>query len=393
MNPDSRSFTYSQRRNFDPPQSSPRRIVLTGGGSAGHVSVNLALIPVLQQRGWDVDYIGSDNGIEKKLIAELPDVSYHAIATGKLRRYFSLQNFTDPFRVLKGVGQSRRLIRQLKPDVVFSKGGFVSVPVVFGAWLNRVPALIHESDYSPGLANRLALPFASALCTTFPETAASVNAGRAGRNVNAKNKNGKGKAVQVGSVVRPSITAGDTARGFARLGFDGGKPVLLAAGGSLGSQALNGNLRRNLSALLERFDVVHLCGRSGLDPRLEGRDGYRQFEFLNEELPDVLAAAGIVFSRAGSNAIFEFLALRRPMLLCPLGRSQSRGDQILNADSFVRAGYAESIDEESWSDEEFLRKLDLLLAQRETYAARMEAAGEGNSLELLLRQIEETVSR
>ncbi|WP_172194973.1 undecaprenyldiphospho-muramoylpentapeptide beta-N-acetylglucosaminyltransferase [Saccharibacillus qingshengii] len=354
--------------------NSNKRIVLTGGGSAGHVSVNLALIPVLRGQGWTIDYIGSETGIEKELIEGLPGVSYHAIATGKLRRYFSLRNFTDPLRILKGVGQSRRLIRRLKPKVVFSKGGFVSVPVVLGAWMNRVPALIHESDYSPGLANKLALPFASALCTTFPETAASVKSG---------------KAVQIGSVVRPELKNGQAARGLEFLGFDGVKPVLLAAGGSLGSRALNGNLRRNLDELVRRFDVVHLCGRGGLDPQLEGRAGYRQFEYVNEPLPDVLAAADLVFSRAGSNAIFEFLSLGKPMLLCPLGRKQSRGDQLLNADSFVRAGYAERLDEDSWSDEAFLAKLDLLHRERKPYSARMSQAEAGDPLDLLLRRIKD----
>ncbi len=354
--------------------NSNKRIVLTGGGSAGHVSVNLALIPVLRRQGWTIDYIGSETGIEKELVEGLPGVSYHAIATGKLRRYFSLRNFTDPLRILKGVGQSRRLIRRLKPKVVFSKGGFVSVPVVLGAWMNRVPALIHESDYSPGLANKLALPFASALCTTFPETAASVKSG---------------KAVQIGSVVRPELKNGQAARGLGFLGFDGVKPVLLAAGGSLGSRALNGNLRRNLDELVRRFDVVHLCGRGGLDPQLESKAGYRQFEYVNEPLPDVLAAADLVFSRAGSNAIFEFLSLGKPMLLCPLGRKQSRGDQLLNADSFVRAGYAERLDEDSWSDEAFLAKLDLLHRERKQYSARMSQAEAGDPLDLLLRRIKD----
>ncbi|NGZ76751.1 undecaprenyldiphospho-muramoylpentapeptide beta-N-acetylglucosaminyltransferase [Saccharibacillus alkalitolerans] len=351
-----------------------KRIVLTGGGSAGHVSVNLALIPVLRDQGWAIDYIGSEKGIEKELVSGLPGVSYHAIATGKLRRYFSLQNFTDPIRILKGVGQSRRLIRRLKPSVVFSKGGFVSVPVVLGAWMNRVPSLIHESDYSPGLANKLALPFASAICTTFPETAASLKAG---------------KAVQIGSVVRPELKSGDASRGLAFLGFGGAKPVLLAAGGSLGSRALNANLRRNLDGVSETFDVVHLCGKNGIDPALEGRPGYRQFEYVNEEMADVLAAADAVFSRAGSNAIFEYLALRKPMLLCPLGRKQSRGDQILNADSFARAGYAETIDEDGWNDADFLSKLNALHDGRELYAARMSGADGGDPLQLLLRQIEQ----
>ncbi|MCQ4088610.1 undecaprenyldiphospho-muramoylpentapeptide beta-N-acetylglucosaminyltransferase [Saccharibacillus sp. JS10] len=349
-----------------------KRIVLTGGGSAGHVSVNLALIPQLREQGWAIDYIGSETGIEKELVEGLPGVSYHAIATGKLRRYFSLQNFSDPFRILKGVGQSSKLIRRLKPAVVFSKGGFVSVPVVLGAWMNRVPALIHESDYSPGLANKLALPFASALCTTFPETATAIKTD---------------KAVQIGSVVRPELKEGDAARGLMQLGFDGEKPILLAAGGSLGSRALNAHLRRNLDALTERFDIVHLCGKNGLDDSLHDRSGYRQFEYVNEGMADILAATDLVFSRAGSNAIFEYLALGKPMLLCPLGRKQSRGDQILNAESFVRAGYAEMIDEDYWDNERFVAKLEELYSKRNRYIARMRAAEESDPLALLLQQI------
>lgn len=365
-------ISHSQPYTSAQATEASKRIVLTGGGSAGHVAVNLALIPELRQQGWAIDYIGSETGIEKELVEGLPGVSYHAIATGKLRRYFSLQNFSDPFRILKGVGQSGRLIRRLKPAVVFSKGGFVSVPVVLGAWMNRVPALIHESDYSPGLANKLALPFAAALCTTFPETASAVKTG---------------KAVQIGSVVRPELKEGEASRGLELLGFDGEKPVLLAAGGSLGSRALNANLRRNLDTLLERFDIVHLCGKKGLDDSLADRNGYRQFEYANEGMADILAAADIVFSRAGSNAIFEYLALGKPMLLCPLGRKQSRGDQILNADSFVRAGYAETIDEEHWDDERFVIKLEELYSKRNRYIARMRTAEEGDPLKLLLREI------
>ena len=148
-----------------------KRIVLTGGGTAGHVTPNLALIPRLLADGWDVHYIGEADGVEKRLIAAVPEVTYHSVSTGKLRRYFDVKNFTDPFKVVKGIGQASKLMKQLKPDVVFSKGGFVSVPVVYGARLHKVPVLLHESDMTPGLANKLCAPFARRILCTFPRIA------------------------------------------------------------------------------------------------------------------------------------------------------------------------------------------------------------------------------
>ena len=148
-----------------------KRIILTGGGTAGHVTPNLAIIPHFLKEGWDVHYIGTQNGIEHTLIGAVEGVTYHPVHSGKLRRYFDLKNFTDPFRVLQGAGEAFALVRRLKPDVLFSKGGFVSVPVVYGAWLNRVPAVLHESDITPGLANRITAPLARTVCTTFPEAA------------------------------------------------------------------------------------------------------------------------------------------------------------------------------------------------------------------------------
>ena len=146
-----------------------KRIILTGGGTAGHVTPNIALIPGLRERGYDIHYIGSYNGIEKELISQM-GIPYHGISSGKLRRYFSVQNFTDPFRVLKGFAEAKKIIKSLKPDVIFSKGGFVSVPVVVAGKQCKVPTIIHESDMTPGLANKLAIPSASKVCCNFPET-------------------------------------------------------------------------------------------------------------------------------------------------------------------------------------------------------------------------------
>ena len=270
-----------------------KRIVLTGGGTAGHVSPNQALIPRLLEDGWEIHYIGTKAGIERTLIEPMPGVEYHAVSSGKLRRYFDLKNFTDPFRVIAGAFQSVAIIGKLRPSVVFSKGGFVSVPVVFGAALCGVPVVMHESDITPGLANKLCKPFAKAICTTFPECARLLGE----------------KAVQTGTPLRSAIFSGERARGLSLAGFSGERPVLMMIGGSLGAQTVNAVLREALPALTKKYDVLHVCGRGNLDAALEGTPGYRQFEYLSDELPDAFACADIVLSRAGSNSLSELMAL------------------------------------------------------------------------------------
>ena len=300
-----------------------KRIVLTGGGTAGHVTPHLSLIPHLREAGYEIHYIGTEHGIERQMMARFPDITYHAVKSGKLRRYFSVQNFTDPFRVIWGAFQSIGLMRRLKPDVCFSKGGFVSVPVVFGAWLCRVPAVCHESDLTPGLANRICARFATKVAATFPECARAL---------------GK-KGVLTGTPLRPELFRGSRAAGLALAGFDGQKPVLLMTGGSLGAQSVNRCLREALPELLTRFDVLHLCGKGNLDESLMGMKGYCQKEFLSDEMPDALAVADVVLSRAGSNTLSELLALHKPMLLVPYPLGASRGDQIENAKSYACRGW------------------------------------------------------
>jgi len=353
-----------------------RAIVFTGGGTAGHVTVNLALMPLFVRDGWDVHYIGSEQGIERELVASVPQATYHGIATGKLRRYMDWNNAKDPFRVLKGVWQAYRLMAKIRPSVVFSKGGFVSVPVVAGAWLHRIPAIVHESDLTPGLANRISIPMATKVCTTFPDTAKHLPAE---------------KAVHIGAVVREELFRGEAVRGLAMCDFVRTKPVLLVMGGSLGSQRINRAIREELDALTETFQIVHLCGKGNVDTSATSR-GYRQFEYVTDELPDLLAAADVVVSRAGSNSIFEFLALRKPMLLIPLPLSQSRGDQIANAESFRARGIAEVLPEESLTGETFLRAVRELYAERERYVAAMEREPKGEPLRQLHDLIGETAA-
>ncbi|MDR2693872.1 MAG: undecaprenyldiphospho-muramoylpentapeptide beta-N-acetylglucosaminyltransferase [Chitinispirillales bacterium] len=309
-------------------KTSIKKILLTGGGTAGHVTPNLALIPGLKAAGFDVHYAGTHSGMERGLV-EKAGLPYHCISAGKLRRYFDLKNFTDLFRIKIGFIQSLFLLIKLRPAVVFSKGGFVSCPVVWAAWLCRVPAVIHESDITPGLANRLSMPFVRKICFSFPETEARLPAS---------------KRVMTGLPVREGLFNGDAARGRELCGFDDGKPVIAVTGGSLGASAVNEAVRGGLNRLLDDFNVCHICGKGNMAPG--GRKGYRQFEYAGEELPDLFAMADIVISRAGATTLFELLALRKPALLIPLGTAASRGDQILNAESFEKLGYCKVLSQE-----------------------------------------------
>ncbi|XEC94243.1 undecaprenyldiphospho-muramoylpentapeptide beta-N-acetylglucosaminyltransferase [Paenibacillus tarimensis] len=349
------------------------KIIFTGGGSAGHVTVNLALIPRFMEDGWSVEYIGSENGIEKQLVSTLPGVRYHSIATGKLRRYLSWQNVKDPFKVVKGALQAYRLIRKRKPNAIFSKGGFVSVPVVIGAWLNKVPVIIHESDVTPGLANRISIPFATGVCTTFQETEKYLQSG---------------KTRYVGPVIREELFRGNAARGRTFCNLNGNKPVLLIMGGSLGARKINQTVRAVLTRLTERFEIVHLCGKGQLDSSIHN-PSYRQYEYVNEELPDILAMSDIVISRAGANSIFEFLSLHKPMLLIPLTKEQSRGDQIVNANSFRESGFCEVLYEENMTADSLEKEINRIYENRQVYIGHMRKVERKDALSLVTAFIKE----
>lgn len=333
-----------------------KKIVLTGGGTAGHVTPNIALIPYLQKEGYDVYYIGSKGGMEEELIKKC-DIPYYGVSSGKLRRYFDKKNFSDIFKVLKGILQSKHIIKKIKPDVVFSKGGFVAVPVVVGAALNKVNVVCHESDITPGLANKLAMPFAKAVCTTFPEAVKHI-------------KDNKG--IHTGTPIRDMLFKGSKEKGIAMCGFSGNKPVILIMGGSQGSVKVNNSVRELLGKLLLKYDIVHLCGKGNLDENLNNKEGYKQFEYVSDELPNLFAMADMVISRAGSNAICEFLALHKPMLLIPLGKNASRGDQILNAQSFKKQGFAEVIDEEKMTKGSLFDTINRVYENRQGYINAME---------------------
>lgn len=350
-----------------------KRIILTGGGSAGHVTPNIALLPRLEELNYDVHYIGSYEGIEKDLIESF-GIPYHGISSGKLRRYFSLKNFTDPFRVLRGMGEAKKLLEVLKPDIVFSKGGFVTVPVVHAAKKLKIPVIIHESDMTPGLANKLALSAATKVCCNFPETLELLP---------------KDKAVLTGSPIRQELLSGDPVKARSFLGFRSKNPVILVAGGSLGSVAINNTIRAVLPQLLENYQVVHLCGKDKLDPNLKDLAGYAQFEYLKEELKDVFALTDIVISRAGANAICELLSLRKPNLLIPLPSKASRGDQLLNARSFERQGFSMVLEEETLTDALLLETVNHLYENRQLYIDNMKSSDQQNSIDTIVDLIED----
>lgn len=352
-----------------------KRILLTGGGTAGHVTPNIALLPKLKELGYDIQYIGSYNGIEKDLITEL-GITYHGISSGKLRRYFSTQNFTDPFRVIKGFSQANKLVKTLKPDIIFSKGGFVSVPVVMAGKKNKVPTIIHESDITPGLANKLAFPSATKVCCNFPETV---------------NHLPDGKALLTGCPIRSELLLGDAQAARTLCNFVTGKPVILAMGGSLGAMAINTALREALPELLKDYQIIHLCGKGKLDESLLNLDGYVQFEYVKDELKDLFALTDIVISRAGANAICELLAIRKPSLLIPLTAKASRGDQILNAKSFAAQGFSSVLEEETLTAETFLTAIRDLFQNRKQYVEAMEHSNQGNAVDTILELIQKTV--
>lgn len=333
-----------------------KKIILTGGGTAGHVIPNIAIIPKLIERGYEIIYIGSKNGIEKKLI-ENENIKYYGISTGKLRRYFDVNNFKDPFKVIKGIFEASKILKKEKPDIVFSKGGFVSIPVILGARKNKIPVISHESDITPGLANKISIPFTKKICITFPETRKFIH---------------DKKVEFTGTPIRRDLFLGSETRGKEICKFNNDKPNIMIMGGSQGSVFINNIIRKNLNYLLSNFNVIHICGKNNLDKSLFNKPGYVQYEYVNEEQPHLFKISDIIISRAGSNSIYELLALKKPNILIPLSKRASRGDQVLNAKSFKDRGFSEMIEEEELTSFDVLKsKLEYLYENRESYINNM----------------------
>jgi UDP-N-acetylglucosamine--N-acetylmuramyl-(pentapeptide) pyrophosphoryl-undecaprenol N-acetylglucosamine transferase len=337
------------------------KILFTGGGSAGHVTLNLTLIPHFQEQGWETIYVGSKNGIEVDLVSKQENVKYIGIETGKLRRYFSIQNFFDLFKIPVGIMQAYCVIRKEKPDVIFSKGGFVSFPVIVGAWLNGKKAIMHESDMSLGLANRLSLPYVYKLFTTFEETTTK--------------QEYKSKIDNIGPVMSARLAGGSKANGKKFCGFKSNKPVILVIGGSLGADSINKAIRDNLEDLLEDYQIAHVCGKGRMDKSIK-QEGYVQFEYVGPEFKDLMTLSDIVISRAGSNSIFELLMLKKPMMLVPLPSTSSRGEQVLNAQSMAKKGVANVVrDEDLVDSREFMRSVNKTFLNRDELISNIENSG------------------
>ena len=353
-----------------------KKIVLTGGGTAGHVTPNIALLPGLKELGYEIHYIGSYEGIESKLIADF-DIPYYGIATGKFRRYLDPKNLTDPFRVIKGYTEARKILKQIQPDIVFSKGGYVSVPVVRAAASLKIPCIIHESDMTPGLANKLCIPVAEKVCCNFPETMQYIP---------------EDKAILTGSPIREELSKGNKIAALDLCDFDANTPVIMVIGGSLGAANVNKAVRDALPELLKDFQVVHICGKDKIDNMLLTTKGYKQFEYVKAELKDIFAMADVVISRAGANAICELLALKKPNVLIPL-MAGSRGDQILNAKSFESQGYSKVLMEDDITNQLLVDTVHELYFNKRTYIESMSNSHQQNAIKTILSLIEETVAK
>lgn len=349
-----------------------KKLLFTGGGTAGHVTPNLALIRYFKMKGHEIHYVGTKSGIEKQLVKS-EGVIYHEIEAGKLRRYFDMQNIKDSVKVLKGFIDAKKVLRKVKPDIVFSKGGFVTPPVVWAAYFKRIPTVIHESDISPGLANKLAIPFAKKICYSFPETKKYL-----------KDK----KSVFTGIPIREELKIGNKEKGKKFCKFTDNKPILLIIGGSQGAKAINETTRDILDKLLHTFNVCHICGKGEKDEKFESKKGYCQFEYIKNEIADVFMATDFAVSRAGATTLFEFLEIGIASLLIPLPKKVSRGDQILNAESFKKQGFCNVLYEEKLNSQTLYMKIIETYKRKDKIIKNIKHSGIKNGLKKTVEIIE-----
>lgn len=326
-------------------------IIFTGGGTAGHVFPAFPVVERLRTSGRDVAWIGSPNGMEKDLV-EKAGIRYYSVPSGKLRRYFSLKNFTDLFLILAGFIKSVFLLGRLRPGVLVSKGGFVTVPPVAAAGLLGVPRLTHESDVDPGLATRLNLRLGARPLLAYEDTRKYLSPAHAAR------------ADVVGNPVRDELLTGDRREGRRIAGLDPAdpRPLVLVLGGSLGALEVNQYITESLDEILELAAVVHQTGPG--NPAVDDRPGYRSRSFFSEELPHLMAAADLAVARSGAGAIWEFAATGTPAVFIPL-RGATRGDQLLNAEMAQQAGYSVTLKENA-TPGEFRDVLFGILEDRKT---------------------------
>lgn len=326
-----------------------KKIVLTGGGTAGHIYPALAVRENLD-KNIEVHFVGG-RGMEKEIIRNEKNITFHEIDTVKLARKLTLDNLLIPFKLYRAISQAKKVLKEIKPDVIFSKGGFVSVPTVLAGAKLGIPIVSHESDLTMGLANKIILRKCTVMCTTFPDTMKQ-----------------NSKCVHTGQPIRKKVFEGDKTKVFDKSNFDKNLPCLLVIGGSLGAKFLNEKVWNNLDKLTKKFNVIHITGSQA--KTVHTHKNYKQVEYA-QNIGDYFACCDIVLSRAGSGAINEFLALKIPMLLIPLSKECSRGDQIENAKLFVKYGFADMLEEEKYNDKLLLLKLDNLFENRENYKKTM----------------------
>jgi UDP-N-acetylglucosamine--N-acetylmuramyl-(pentapeptide) pyrophosphoryl-undecaprenol N-acetylglucosamine transferase len=327
-------------------------IAFTGGGTGGHVYPGLAVVEALRERGFSgrIAWIGSKKESDRKVV-EAAGIEFIAVPSGKLRRQLSLENAVDAFRVLAGYAASRRALKGLGPALLFSKGGYVSVPPCAAAASLGIPYFTHESDLTPGLATRLNAKRADRVILSYEETRELLPA------------SARGRAVAAGNPIRSSIRRGDAGKGRALLGVPDGLPVIFFLGGSQGARQINELVAAALPRLSEAAFVVHQTGGQPSDGSALPANAprYKAFAYIREEMPDLLAAADLVVGRAGAGTLWECAALAKPMLLVPLCGAGTRGDQVDNAALFERAGAAISlVGDEATPDRLVLEALGLL---------------------------------
>ena len=345
-------------------------IVFTGGGTAGHVLPTKPVIERCKLRGDRVVFIGSKSGLERQLVEDW-DVEFSEITAGKLRRYLSFENVIDAFRVPIGILQALFLLLKLKPDAVFSKGGYVAFPVVVAAWLLRIPVVAHESDLSPGLATRLCTPFVRTQCVSFAQT-----------KTKAK------RVVETGTPIRAELLVGDAKRAKTWLNLRSQSKVLVVVGGSLGAEAINHVVHSSIKELAQEFVVIHVCGKGNIEESLRTVENYFQFEYINEQWGDILALADVVISRSGANALFELLSLRKPNLLIPLPLSKSRGDQIENAELAETNGWSVVLPESECTNESLIKKISLIAENVTQWQAKLQTFEFKDSAGLILAELD-----
>jgi len=326
-------------------------IVLTGGGTAGHIMPNLALLPELQKEFDKIYYLGAKNSMEEKIILEYKNIEFISIPTTKLIRKLTLKNLLIPFKLINSINKTKKILKQIKPDVIFCKGGFVSVPVAIAGKQCKIPVVSHESDLSMGLANKIILKFANKVCTSFEDTAKISN-----------------KCICTGTPIRQQIFNGNKQNILSKFKPDINKPTILFFGGSLGSKKINTLVENSIDELIKKYNVLHIIGKGNKNNIT--KPNYYAVEFAGS-IENFFASADIVICRGGANSLFELLALKKPMLIIPLSKAESRGDQLENAEYFKNHYHAEVLQESEATTTTLLNKLNNINLNRHKIVSLM----------------------